>query len=51
MTISTPYSIGRTRYGVANVLSTTAGILYLCAKLAKASKSATSLFGLPKVSK
>ena len=47
-TISAPYSIGRTRYGVANVLSTTSGILCSCAIFATVSISTTSEFGLPK---
>ena len=34
--MSAPYSIGRTRYGVANVLSTTNGILCACAICAAA---------------
>ena len=49
-TISAPYSIGLTRYGVANVLSTTSGILCLCAIFARASMSTTSEFGFPSVS-
>ena len=48
--MSAPYSIGRTRYGVANVLSTTSGILCLCAIFATASISMMFEFGLPKVS-
>ena len=49
-TISAPYSIGLTKYGVANVLSTTNGILCSWATLAKASISTTSELGFPKVS-
>ena len=44
------YSIGRTRYGVANVLSTTNGILCACAICASLSISTTSEFGFPRVS-
>lgn len=47
-TISAPYSIGLIRYGVPNVLSTTNGILCLCAIFAILSISTTSEFGFPK---
>ena len=50
ITISAPYSIGLTRYGVANVLSTRSGILCACAIFAIASISTTSELGLPRVS-
>ena len=46
-TMSAPYSNGRRRYGVANVLSTTSGILCLCAMAATASMSMRFAFGLP----
>ena len=49
-TTSAPYSSGLTRYGVANVESTTSGMLCLCATFAIASISTTSEFGFPKVS-
>ena len=48
-TISAPCSIGRTRYGVANVLSTISGIPCLCAIPAIFSISTTSEFGFPSV--
>jgi len=50
ITISAPYSIGRIRYGVPNVLSITSGILWACAISAIASISVTSELGLPSVS-
>ena len=49
-TISAPYSIGLTRYGVANVLSITSGILCACAISAIFSISTTSELGFPNVS-
>ena len=49
-TISAPYSIGRTRYGVANVLSTMSGIPASCAMSAIFSISTTSELGFPSVS-
>ena len=51
ITISAPCSIGRTRYGVANVLSTTSAMPCLCAIFATASISGISLFGFPSVSR
>lgn len=50
ITISAPYSIGLTRYGVANVLSTIRGIPASCAIFATLSISTTSELGLPSVS-
>ena len=46
-TISAPYSNGRIWYGVANVESTTRGILCLCAMSATAWMSMRFAFGLP----
>ena len=48
--MSAPYSIGLTRYDVANVLSITNGILCACAIFAIFSISTTSEFGFPSVS-
>ena len=45
-----PYSIGRSRYGVAIVLSMMSGRRCLPATAATASMSSTSTFGLPIVS-
>ena len=49
-TMSAPKSIGRHKYGLGNVLSTTSGMPLSCAMLATASMSSTSIFGLPSVS-
>ena len=48
--MSAPCSIGRQRYGVANVLSTISGTPPACAISASAARSATLPFGLPIVS-
>ena len=48
--MSAPYSNGRIRYGVANVESTTNGILCLCAIFAISSRSTKLEFGFPNVS-
>ena len=48
--MSAPCSIGLTRYGVANVLSITSGILCACAISAIFSISTTSELGFPNVS-
>jgi len=50
MTISAPCSIGRNKYGVAKVLSTSSGIPFLWASAATASTSTMVEFGLPSVS-
>ena len=50
MTMSAPHSIGRHRYGVANVLSTISGSSCSCAMAATASMSSTFPAGLPIVS-
>ena len=49
-TMSAPHSSGRTRYGVAKVLSTTSGMPALWATAATASMSIRLLLGLPSVS-
>ena len=49
-TISAPRSIGRHRYGEANVLSTTSGMPCLCASFASPARSASVPDGLPIVS-
>ena len=49
--MSAPCSIGRIRYGVPNVLSTTTGSPCLCAISAIASRSGISLLGFPNVSR
>ena len=48
--MSAPHSIGRQRYGVANVLSTSSGTPCSCAMPATASMSSTLPPGLPIVS-
>ena len=50
ITMSAPHSIGRQRYGVANVLSTTSGSSCSCAIAATVSMSSTLPPGLPIVS-
>ncbi len=50
ITMSAPHSIGRHRYGVANVLSTTSGSSRECAMAATVSMSSTFPPGLPIVS-
>ena len=50
ITMSAPHSIGRHRYGVANVLSTISGNSWAWATVASASMSRTLLAGLPIVS-
>ncbi len=50
ITMSAPHSIGRHRYGVANVLSTISGISCSCAMAATVSMSSTLPAGLPIVS-
>ena len=50
ITMSAPHSIGRHRYGVANVLSTISGSSCSCAIAATASMSSTLPAGLPIVS-
>ena len=50
ITMSAPHSIGRHRYGVANVLSTISGRSCSCAMAATASMSRTFPPGLPMVS-
>ena len=49
-TMSAPQSIGRHKYGVANVLSTSSGAPCSCARRASASMSSTLPPGLPIVS-
>ena len=49
-TMSAPHSIGRHRYGVANVLSTISGSSLSCAMAATVSMSSTFPAGLPIVS-
>ena len=50
ITMSAPHSIGRHRYGVANVLSTISGSSCSCAIAATVSMSSTFPAGLPIVS-
>ena len=50
ITMSAPHSIGRHRYGVANVLSTISGSSCSCAMAATVSMSSTFPAGLPIVS-
>ena len=50
ITMSAPHSIGRHRYGVANVLSTISGNSFSCAIAARDSMSSTFPPGLPIVS-
>ena len=50
ITMSAPHSIGRHRYGVANVLSTISGSSRECAMAATVSMSSTFPAGLPIVS-
>ena len=50
VTMSAPHSMGRQRYGVAKVLSTTRGMSCACASSAKCSMSSTLHPGLPIVS-
>ena len=50
ITMSAPHSIGRHRYGVANVLSTISGSSWACAMDATVSMSSTFPPGLPIVS-
>ena len=50
ITMSAPHSIGRHRYGVANVLSTISGRSWECAMAATVSMSSTFPAGLPIVS-
>ena len=50
ITMSAPHSIGRHRYGVANVLSTISGSSCACAMAATVSMSSTFPAGLPIVS-
>ena len=49
-TMSAPYSIGRSRIGVATVLSTTSGTPCRCATRASASMSQTLPAGFPTLS-